>query len=377
MAKPRIVCVVGTRPDAIKSAPVILELQKFSEQVDTVVIATGQHVEMLRGALKSFGVTEDVNLEIMQQGQTLADITRRTLEGLDAYFAKNSVQMVIAQGDTTTTFVAGLGAFYRQIPFAHVEAGLRTDSIWNPFPEEFNRRAVSLFARWHFAPTAVSKHNLLQESVPADLIKVTGNTGIDAVLLAAKNSHRNWYPDFPGRIVLLTTHRRENWGEPQHDICRAVVRLLESFEDIKVVVPMHKNPAVRAILNEHFGNNPRIDLIEPPDFDEFVSLLKRSDLILSDSGGIQEEAPAFGKPVLVLRENTERPEGVTAGVAALVGTNANLIFDTASKLLSDTNAYSKMSQAQSPYGDGRAAARIRFHVLSSLGISSQGEDEWT
>lgn len=376
MVKPVVAFVVGTRPDTIKSAPVILELQRYADKIDTVVIATGQHREMLRQALDVFSIEPDLDLAIMQAGQSLADITTRTLSGLEKFFHERHVDLVLAQGDTTTTFTAGLASFYRQIPFGHIEAGLRTNSIWNPFPEEFNRRAVSMFSKFHFAPTTESAQNLADEGI-VDGVFVTGNTGIDAVKLVASLSRVEYEPDHDGPVILLTTHRRENWGEPQESICRAARRLLDSFEDAILICPMHRNPDVREVLVRHLGDHPRTRLIEPPDYSDFVPLMRRSTIILTDSGGVQEEAPAFGIPVLVLRETTERPEGVTAGVAKLVGTDEEKIFSEASELLSHPKKYAEMAQARSPYGDGRAAMRIRFAIMNSFGLKSPAEDLWS
>ncbi len=376
MVKPVVAFVVGTRPDTIKSAPVILELQRYADKIDTVVIATGQHREMLRQALDVFSIEPDLDLAIMQAGQSLADITTRTLSGLEKFFHERHVDLVLAQGDTTTTFTAGLASFYRQIPFGHIEAGLRTNSIWNPFPEEFNRRAVSMFSKFHFAPTTESAQNLADEGI-VDGVFVTGNTGIDAVKLVASLSRVEYEPDHDGPVILLTTHRRENWGEPQESICRAARRLLDTFEDAILICPMHRNPDVREVLVRHLGDHPRTRLIEPPDYSDFVPLMRRSTIILTDSGGVQEEAPAFGIPVLVLRETTERPEGVTAGVAKLVGTDEEKIFSEASELLSHPKKYAEMAQARSPYGDGRAAMRIRFAIMNSFGLKSPAEDLWS
>jgi UDP-N-acetylglucosamine 2-epimerase (non-hydrolysing) len=376
VVKPVVAFVVGTRPDTIKSAPVILELQRYADKIDTVVIATGQHREMLRQALDVFSIEPDLDLAIMQAGQSLADITTRTLSGLEKFFHERHVDLVLAQGDTTTTFTAGLASFYRQIPFGHIEAGLRTNSIWNPFPEEFNRRAVSMFSKFHFAPTTESAQNLADEGI-VDGVFVTGNTGIDAVKLVASLSRVEYEPDHDGPVILLTTHRRENWGEPQESICRAARRLLDTFEDAILICPMHRNPDVREVLVRYLGDHPRTRLIEPPDYSDFVPLMRRSTIILTDSGGVQEEAPAFGIPVLVLRETTERPEGVTAGVAKLVGTDEEKIFSEASELLSHPKKYSEMAQARSPYGDGRAAMRIRFAIMNSFGLKSPAEDLWT
>ena len=375
MAKPKVVCVVGTRPEAIKMAPVVLELRRYPS-VDTVLASTGQHKEMLEQALGAFGLRADEDLAIMQHGQTLADVTARAVEGLDKLYQRISPDWVLGQGDTTTVFAAALTAFYRQIPFGHVEAGLRTQTIDNPFPEEFNRRAAGLVASLHFAPTKWAASNLGDEGKDYADIFVTGNTGIDAVLQMAKISRDEWYGSHPGRVVLLTTHRRENWGDPQRAIARAALRLVEKYEDVLLVVPMHRNPNVREVLTSILGGHPRIELIEPPEYDKFVKLMQRSTIILSDSGGVQEEAPAFGIPVLVLRDTTERPEGVHAGTAKLVGTSEEVIFGEADRLLSEPAAYEEMAHAVSPYGDGRAAERIRYILLAQFGIESPQVDMW-
>lgn len=369
MDKPRIILVVGTRPEAIKVAPLVLEFRKFP-QVETILASTGQHREMLAQALGAFGLKPDLDLDIMQHGQTLAEVTSRALAGLDGLIAQTDPSIVIAQGDTTTTFAAALASFYRQLPFGHVEAGLRTESINNPFPEEFNRRAATLVADMHFAPTQWAVDNLLAERVNPDHIYLTGNTGVDAVISIAGTVSHDWFPEHKGRVVTLTTHRRENWGEPMRGIAEAARELLDTFDDILLVVPMHRNPQVRATLTGVLEGHPRVRLIEPPDYNEFIPLMKRSALILSDSGGVQEEAPTFGLPVLVLRDTTERPEGVTAGTAKLIGTNKQRIVDEATRLLSDAAAYQEMANAVSPYGDGRASQRIRHLVLKRFGIES-------
>ncbi len=369
MDKPRIACVVGTRPEAIKVAPLVLELRRYNS-AETLLVSTGQHREMLDQALGAFGLTPDLDLDIMQHGQTLAEVTARALSGLDDLIQKTQPNFILGQGDTTTTFVAGLASFYRRVPFGHVEAGLRTPTIDNPFPEEFNRRAVGLIADMHFAPTQWAVDNLISERKDPKTIHLTGNTGVDAVLLMASQSKEAWYPEHTGSVVLLTTHRRENWGEPMRDIADAAKSILERFQDVLLVVPMHRNPQVRALLCSVLEGHPRARLIEPPDYDKFVALMKRSTLILSDSGGVQEEAPAFGIPVLVLRDTTERPEGVTAGTAKLVGTNKSQIVEEASAVLRSEDAYRAMAHAVSPYGDGRASQRIRNLVLTSLGIES-------
>ncbi len=377
MAKPRIVCVVGTRPDAIKSAPVVLELKKFPDLCEIVLVSSGQHREMLDQALDSFGLKADYDLEIMRHGQTLAEVTTRCLEGLDKLFCDIAPDYVIAQGDTTTTFCASLGSFYRRLPFGHVEAGLRTDGIDNPFPEEFNRRTTSLIATHHFAPTSWAAKNLIDERHDANKIFVTGNTGIDAVLQIAGQSSEVPFDDRKERILLLTTHRRENWGEPQRRIAEAVRTILDKYSDTFLVVPLHRNPQVRDTINRALGNHDRVALIEPPDYSRFVQLMKRSHLILTDSGGVQEEAPAFGKPILVLRDTTERPEGVEVGTARLVGTETESILSATAELLDSQEAYDRMAKASSPYGDGQAAARIRNVVLQFLGVESPKVAMWS
>jgi UDP-N-acetylglucosamine 2-epimerase (non-hydrolysing) len=377
MARPLLFCVVGTRPEAIKMAPVIREFRNYPDLVETVTVSTGQHREILASALGAFGLAPDVDLEIMQHGQTLAQVTSRALEGLDALIGERAPALVFAQGDTTTTFAASMAAFYRQIPFAHVEAGLRTDTIHNPFPEEFNRRAAGLVASLHFPPTQWAADNLLREGKDPARTFVTGNTGIDAVLHAAEAGRDVWYPEHSGRVVLLTTHRRENWGDGQRRIAEAARRVVEEFEDVLLVVPMHPNPAVREVLTGILGDQPRVDLIEPPAYGSFVTLMKRAHLILTDSGGVQEEAPAFGVPVLVLRDTTERPEGVDAGTAKLVGTDGEAIYLEARRLLADDAAYRQMATAVSPYGDGRAASRIRYETFRILGIPSPEVPLWT
>lgn len=376
MAKPRVACVVGTRPDAIKSAPVVLELRKFQDSVETLLISTGQHREMLDQALEAFGLQADRDLELMRHGQTLSDITAGALAGLDKIFADEAPDFVLAQGDTTTTFCASLAAFYRRIPFGHIEAGLRTPTIDTPFPEEFNRRATGLIATHHFPPTKWAAENLLREGKPVDRVYVTGNTGIDAVLLMAERQPEGWLEDRSERVILLTTHRRENWGEPQRRIALAARELLDRFEDTLLVVPMHKNPQVRETLRGVLAGHARAMLIEPPEYERFVKLMQRSTTILTDSGGVQEEAPAFGVPVLVLRENTERPEGVEAGAAKLVGTDFEAIVREGSALLCDPAARAAMARVSSPYGDGKAAGRIRKVVLGHLGIASPECPKW-
>ncbi len=361
MSKLRVACVVGTRPDAIKTAPVVLELLRRGEQFETLLISTGQHREMLQQVFDTFGLEPQVELGLMKHGQSLAELTARSLSALDEVMQNRRPQVVLAQGDTTTTFVASLAAFYHDIPFGHIEAGLRTNDLHNPFPEEFNRKASAIVSAHHYAPTEWAAANLRVEGY-RDHIYVTGNTGIDAVLNVANRVPQTWLPDHEGRVMLLTTHRRENWGEPMHEIAMAARKILDETPDLRLVVPMHRNPVVREVLREVLADAPRAELIEPPDYQLFVKLMQRSTLILTDSGGVQEEAPAFGIPVLVLRNTTERPEGVTAGCAQLVGSEMGDIVQAALALLSDPERYAAMARVSSPYGDGHAAHRIVEHM---------------
>lgn len=376
MAKLRALFVVGTRPDAIKTAPVVLEFQKFPDQVETILVSTGQHREMLDQALAAFGLEARSDLAVMQHGQTLSGVTSRILTGLDGVVTDIQPDIVFAQGDTTTTFVAGLTAFYHQVSFGHIEAGLRTPTVHDPFPEEFNRRAVGLVSTLDFPPTRFAADNLFREGHPADQVFITGNTGIDAVMQIAEQGGQTWFAEHDGRVVLLTTHRRENWGEPQQRIARAARRIVDDFDDVLLVVPMHKNPSVRETLKSILDGHSRIRLIEPPDYADFVHLMRRCDLALTDSGGVQEEAPTFGIPVLVLRETTERPEGVDAGTAKLIGTDLDTIVEETRRLLSSTTSYESMARAISPYGDGKASARIRYATLRHFGIESPVEKMW-
>jgi UDP-N-acetylglucosamine 2-epimerase (non-hydrolysing) len=367
----KVLAVVGTRPDAIKMAPVILEL-KAQADLTTVVIASGQHREMLQQVFHAFGVAADRNFDVMKDGQTLAYLTASILDALDQAIAEEIPDMVVAQGDTTTTFVAGLAAFYRRMPFAHVEAGLRTETVESPFPEELNRRIVGQIAALHFAPTQNAADNLLKEGACPESVFVTGNTSIDAILQATGGGDGQT-PFSSERIILVTTHRRENWGEPQREICRGIKRILDAFPDVRVILPMHRNPVVREMLQDELGKDGRVALIEPPEYWEFASLMKRAHLILTDSGGVQEEAPALGKPVLVLRNETERPEGIEAGNAKLVGTDEDAIFAAASLLLSDEDLYCKIAQSRNPYGDGLAAKRIVAQIRRYLELPFDDE----
>lgn len=347
-------------------APVILELLRHGD-MRTTVVASGQHREMLEQVFSAFEIKADRNFDVMKPGQSLAYLTASILEGMDEVIRDLQPDIVIAQGDTTTTFVAGLSAFYAKVSFAHVEAGLRTPTIDSPFPEEFNRRAVALFAALHFPPTKMSAENLLREGVKPERVLVTGNTSIDAIQLLA-----SVLPQVSGsKQILVTTHRRENWGEPQRDICRAVARILEIDKELTVVLPMHRNPIVREVLTAELGDHPRASLIEPPEYPAFVRLMAESFLILTDSGGVQEEAPALGKPVLVLRTETERPEGIAAGNAMLVGTNADRIFEAARSLITDRERYAQIAKTRNPYGDGEASKRIVAAIRQFLDLPSE------
>ncbi|GIV08390.1 MAG: UDP-N-acetyl glucosamine 2-epimerase [Fimbriimonadales bacterium] len=367
----RVIAVCGTRPDAIKMAPVVRILQQHSAFMVRLIV-TGQHREMLDQVLHLFNLEPDADLNIMTPNQTLTAITTRTLEGLDQWLREYPSDVVLAQGDTTTTFAAALAAFYHRIPFGHVEAGLRTYDKYQPFPEELNRRLTAPLADFHFAPTETARQNLLHEHIPTERVWITGNTGIDAVLWMAQQPYKPTDPalqralSHSGRLLLLTTHRRENWGAPMENIARAARELLNRFEDVLLLLPMHRNPRVRETLTATLGDQPRAMLTEPLDYAPFVHAMRRADLILTDSGGVQEEAPAFGKPILVLRETTERPEGVEAGAAKLVGTDTERIVAEATRLLTDSDAYAQMARAINPYGDGRAAERIRDILLRAF-----------
>jgi UDP-N-acetylglucosamine 2-epimerase len=346
-------------------APVVLELLKYPEQVDLKVAVTGQHREMLDQVLSVFGITPDYDLKIMTARQTLAGMTVKILEGLDSIINEVKPDVLLAQGDTTTTFVSSLAAFYHKVAFGHVEAGLRTDNKYDPFPEEMNRRLTGSLADFHFAPTEQARQNLLKEGVEPATVYVTGNTVIDSLQQIAARDYR---PDDEtlaklmngnGRLVLVTAHRRENWGEPMRNICKAVKQVVNDNPDVSVVFSLHKNPIVREVVVPELSDMDRIHLIEPPDYVPFIHLMKAAHLILTDSGGVQEEAPALGKPVLVLRKTTERPEGVEAGNAKLVGTDVEHVVSEANLLLTSDKAYGQMASVKNPYGDGSAAKQIR------------------
>lgn len=360
----KVMTVFGTRPEAIKMAPVINVLRKESHRFDVKVAVTAQHREMLDQVLQVFAIEPDYDLDIMQHGQTLTDITVRVLQGLEKVMEKEAPDVVLVHGDTTTTFAGSLAAFYHQVPVGHVEAGLRSGNCYNPFPEEMNRRLTGVLARFHFAPTQTAVNNLRAENVPESHIFLTGNTVIDALYSTVRDDYQFRDPflqqlDFgKERVLLVTAHRRENWGEPMRRIFTALRRLVELFADIRIVFPVHKNPRIRELARALLGDVPRVNLIEPPAYAEFANLMARVYLLVTDSGGLQEEAPSLGKPVLVLRETTERPEGIAAGTALLVGTDPERIVREVSRLLTDRAAYECISRAPNPYGDGRAAERI-------------------
>ncbi|MCX7845119.1 MAG: UDP-N-acetylglucosamine 2-epimerase (non-hydrolyzing) [Dictyoglomaceae bacterium] len=377
----KISLVFGTRPEAIKMAPVAYVLKK-SQYFETQIILTAQHRELLDQVMDLFKLTSDYDLNIMEEGQSLTDITIRVLKGLDKIWSKDKPDIILVHGDTTTTFSASLSAFYKKIPIAHVEAGLRTHNKYQPYPEEINRHLTGVLADIHFAPTKSAKENLLKENIPEENIFITGNTVIDALLYTYKNLG-DFKPKglnlLDGRMILVTAHRRENWGEPLKNVALALKEILESFSDVYIIFPMHPNPIVRKEFLPILGDNKRAILTSPVDYKTMVYLIANSYIILSDSGGIQEEAPSLGKPVLVLREVTERPEAVRAGTVRLVGTNKEKIIRELSDLLENEESYRKMSSAINPYGDGKASLRIveilkyYFKISPSLPEEFKGE----
>lgn len=366
----KILAVFGTRPDAIKMAPVVLEFARHKDRAELVVAVTGQHREMLDQVLSVFNIRPDYDLAIMQARQSLAGMTCRALERLDPVMDEVQPDIVLAQGDTTTTFVASLAAFYHKVAFGHVEAGLRTENKYNPFPEEMNRRLTGILADLHFAPTSEARDNLLAQGIADSSIHITGNTVIDALLLVAAKPYE--FEDEAlaratsdgRRIILVTAHRRENWGEPIRNICRALKEIVRRNPDTVVVFSLHKNPVVREVVVPELDGVDRVHLVEPPDYVPFVHLMKSAHLVLTDSGGVQEESPALGKPVLVLRETTERPEGIAAGSAKLIGTDLERIVAETDLLLNNRTEFEKMAHVASPYGDGRAAEKIRDAVFA-------------
>ena len=375
--KLKVMTVFGTRPEAIKMAPVVLELSKHTEEIEPIVAVTAQHREMLDQVLNLFQIKPNYDLNIMSEGQTLFDITSRALIGLNEVLTDAKPDIVLVHGDTTTTFAGALAAFYHQIAVGHVEAGLRTGNKFSPFPEEMNRKLTGSLTDLHFAPTKTSEENLLRENVPAEKIFVTGNTVIDA-LHATVKPHFKFADELlqnidyqNKKIILVTTHRRENLGEPMRHVYKAMKKIVDEFPEVEIVFPVHKNPKVREVVNSELGGLEAVHLIDPLDYEPFANLISRANLILTDSGGIQEEAPSLGKPVIVLRDTTERPEAVAAGTVKLVGTALDDVYNATKLLLTDAKEYSKMTEACNPYGDGLAAKRIVQVLLWKYNFSNQ------
>ena len=364
MKKIKVMTIFGTRPAAIKMAPLVKELEKNSDRIESIVCVTAQHREMLDQVLKIFDIKPDYDLDIMHERQTLVNIATRALEGLDEIMKEVKPDVVLVHGDTSTTFAGSLAAYYNQILLGHVEAGLRTYDKYFPFPEEINRRITGVIADMHFAPTKRNENNLLSENTPKENIYVTGNTVIDALKTTVKDDYEfsdeglktlNWDTK---KVIVMTAHRRENLGEPLKNICRAVLRIVNDFDDVEVVYPVHLNPVVREVVFDILGNHDRIKLIDPVNADELHNAIKRGYLVLTDSGGLQEEAPSLGKPVLVLRNETERPEAVDAGTVKIAGVNEDNIYNMTKELIENVNEYEKMAHAVNPYGDGHASERI-------------------
>jgi len=365
----KVLVVFGTRPEAIKMCPLVLEL-KSRPNIETLVCVTGQHKEMLDQVLNTFNIIPDYDLSIMKTNQTLFDVTSAVLEKIKVVLDKEKPQIVLVHGDTSTAFASALASFYLQIPVGHVEAGLRTHDIYSPFPEEFNRQAISIIASLNFAPTESAFRNLVQEGRDEKSIYITGNTAIDALnFTVSKNYHHEMF-DWLGnnRLILITAHRRENLGEPLINMFKAIKRVLDEHSDLRAIYPIHLNPRVRKAAHEVFGSSDRIRIIEPLDVIDFHNFMAKAFLILTDSGGIQEEAPSLGKPVLVMRNTTERPEGIEAGTLKLVGTNEELIYQSFKQLITDEASYKQMAFANNPYGDGRASARIADILIDYLKV---------
>lgn len=369
----KVMTVFGTRPEAIKMAPLVHELKKHSEQIESVVCVTAQHRQMLDQVLEIFGITPDYDLNIMKDRQTLIDVTTRALQSLDAVIKEVKPDIVLVHGDTSTTFVASLAAFYNQVAIGHVEAGLRTWDKYSPFPEEMNRQLTGVMADLHFSPTDGSADNLRRENKPEDAIYITGNTAIDALKTTVREDYTHpvldRFADY--KLVLMTAHRRENLGEPMRRIFRAVRRIVDEHPEIAVVYPVHLNPAVQEVAQELLGDHERISLIDPLDAFDFHNFARRAHLILTDSGGVQEEAPSLGVPVLVLRDTTERPEGIAAGTLKLAGTDEQQVYRMTKELLTDQQAYDEMAHAANPYGDGEASRRIVEAILHHYGLRAE------
>lgn len=382
MKKIKVMTVFGTRPEAIKMAPVVLELKKYPDLITPIVAVTAQHRDMLDQVLNLFNIKPDYDLNIMAQGQTLFDITTKAMNGLNEVLSKEKPDIVLVHGDTTTTFAGALAAYYHETAVGHVEAGLRTYNKYSPFPEEMNRKLTGAIADLHFAPTDTASGNLKAEGTKEDKIFVTGNTVIDAL-------HKTVTDDFKfddeklanidyenKRIILVTTHRRENLGEPMRHVYKALKDIVNEFDDVEIVFPVHKNPKVREVVNEELGNIEAVHLIDPLDYEPFANLMHRAFLVLTDSGGIQEEAPSLGKPVLVLRDTTERPEAVKAGTVKLIGTEHQKVYEETKYLLTDHDEYQRMANTCNPYGDGKASKRIIEAILYHYGLSQEKPDSF-
>lgn len=382
MKKIKVMTVFGTRPEAIKMAPVVLELKKYPDLITPIVAVTAQHRDMLDQVLNLFNIKPDYDLNIMAQGQTLFDITTKAMNGLNEVLSKEKPDIVLVHGDTTTTFAGALAAYYHETAVGHVEAGLRTYNKYSPFPEEMNRKLTGAIAYFHFAPTDTASGNLKAEGTKEDKIFVTGNTVIDAL-------HKTVTDDFKfddeklanidyenKRIILVTTHCRENLGEPMRHVYKALKDIVNEFDDVEIVFPVHKNPKVREVVNEELGNIEAVHLIDPLDYEPFANLMHRAFLVLTDSGGIQEEAPSLGKPVLVLRDTTERPEAVKAGTVKLIGTERQKVYEETKYLLTDHDEYQRMANTCNPYGDGKASKRIIEAILYHYGLSQEKPDSF-
>ena len=376
----KIMFVFGTRPEAIKMAPLVKAVEA-AEDLEPLVVVTAQHREMLDQVLQLFDVHPSYDLNLMKPGQSLTDITAGVLRGIERIVIKEKPDLVLVHGDTTTTFAGALASFYQQVPIGHVEAGLRSGNMYSPFPEEANRRLTGALTSIHLAPTPQARENLLREGINPDNIYTTGNTVIDALMMTIKDD--NTFDDdlekalnVPGRKVLLPTHRRENLGQPMVQIFRAIRKLHERFPDVHFYFPVHLNPKVRALAKEALSDQERVHMFEPLDYAPFANLINRMDLVLTDSGGLQEEAPAIGKPVLVLRDNTERPEAVEAGTVRLVGADTQLIYDTVETLFTDEEEYARMEHAVNPYGDGKACERIVAAIKHYLGLADDRPQDW-
>ena len=373
--------VFGTRPEAIKMAPVIKEVEKYPDILEPVIVVTGQHRQMLDQVLRIFDIDPDYDLGIMEENQTLTGIVTKSLQGLEEIILREKPDMLLVQGDTSTAFAAALTAYYYRIPLGHVEAGLRTFDKWRPFPEEMNRKLITSLADIHFPPTGTALKNLLEEKVPRDKIHLTGNTVIDALMTVSKKNFdlakAGIKLDRSRKLILVTAHRRESFGEPMRNICRAIKKLAEKFRrEVEFVIPVHRNPLVRNVVYELLEEVDNVLLIEPQEYEPFVHLMKAASIILTDSGGVQEEAPSLGKPVLVLREKTERPEAIQAGSVKLVGMDEKVIYDETNRLLTDQDEYARMSRAVNPYGDGHAGERMVGSILHYFGALDRRPEEF-